>query len=130
MLNGADVKDASFDTAIFACLSSAPPSLEASERADYYGLFVGNRTETADAEQAYTQAVLAGTETWVRLSKSRWPAHWHGKYRDPVVIWRLALYGHPDAGGYWEKHWDSHLRKVGFAPFAAENWPSIYHHPV
>ena len=28
----------------------------------------------------------------------------------------LSLYGHPDAGGYWEKHCETHLGKVGFTP--------------
>ena len=47
--------------------------------------------------------------------------------RDPVVPLVRALYGHPYAGGYWERHCDAHLRSVGFA-LVHDNWPSTYFH--
>ena len=47
--------------------------------------------------------------------------------QDPVVPLRLALYGHPDAGGYWEKHCHLHLTKRGFK--LIEDWRSCYYHP-
>ena len=65
--------------------------------------------------------------TWVRLPPECRPASWKGKYADPVVPMVRALYGHPDAGGYWEIHGDSHLKKVGFRPLNV-NWPSVYFH--
>ena len=37
-----------------------------------------------------------------------------------------ALYGHPDAGTYWEKHCNAHLEKIDFKPIP--NWPSTYFH--
>ncbi len=37
--------------------------------ADSYGLQEGNGTETADGEQAYTQTVLKGKKTWIRLPR-------------------------------------------------------------
>ena len=37
-----------------------------------------------------------------------------------------SLYGHPDAGGYWEQHCNAHLKKSGFEPI--ENWPSMFFH--
>ena len=55
----------------------------------------------ADAEQAYIQAELRGTETWVELPKEAWLKSWSGMLR-PVCPLKLALYGHPDAGGHWE----------------------------
>ena len=45
----------------------------------------------------------------------------------PVVRLRLALYGHPDSGTYWERHCDAHLRSVGFEPIS-EVWNSCYWH--
>ena len=33
---------------------------------------------------------------------------------DPVVRLGLALYGHPDAGGFWERHREEALKSVGF----------------
>ena len=49
-----------------------------------------------------------------------------GKYDNPVVPLVLALYGHPDAGGLWERHCETHLKKVGFSP--VDNWLSTFWH--
>ena len=46
--------------------------------------------------------------------------------KDPVCPLVLALYGHPDSGGFWEKHCDAHLRTIGFEPI--EDWLSCYWH--
>lgn len=40
---------------------------------------------------------------------------------------KKALYGHPDAGTFWEHHCDSCLRRGGFEPI--ESWQSCYWHP-
>ena len=53
---------------------------------------------------------------------------WVGKYRDPLVRLKLALYGHPDSGGYWEQKCDSHPQQVGFKPIV--DWRSCYDHEV
>ena len=63
--------------------------------------------------------------TWVRLPKDQWPAAW-SKYHDPVCPLLLALYGHPDAGGYWEQHCEAHLLQSGFA--VIPEWRSCYWH--
>eukprot|EP00972_Heterocapsa_arctica_P073564 10864119-Heterocapsa_arctica.AAC.1 len=47
--------------------------------------------------------------------------------RRPVVQLKKALYGHPDSGTFWEKHCDTHVRKVCFLP-VSEEWPSCYYH--
>ena len=69
--------------------------------------------QQADAEQAYIQADLQGATTWVMLPEELWPEDWWvvsvdgprtPKYDKPVVILKKALYGHPDAGTYWEMH--------------------------
>jgi hypothetical protein len=38
----------------------------------------------------------------------------------------LALYGHPDSGGYWEKHCHKHLVAAGFTEIP--DWRSCYRH--
>ena len=87
--------------------------------------------KTGDAEGAYTQAYLltedGSVETWIQRPRDRWPPEWEGKYHDPWVRLNLALYGHPDAGGYLEDHCDQQLRKVGFSP-VGDAWPSVYWH--
>ena len=87
--------------------------MEAARSADAYGMSPGNDFEQCDAEQAYTQALLKGITTWVRLPRDQWPASWAGM-QDPVCPLILALYGHPDSGGHWELHCAQLLASVGF----------------
>ena len=101
--------------------------MEGARAADAYGLLPDHDSQQSDAEQAYTQAWLTGTETWVRLPKDQWPQAWiDSGLRDPVCPLILSLYGHPDAGGYWERHCDKHLIAVGFKPI--REWRSCYFH--
>ena len=66
--------------------------------------------------------------TYVRLPRNRWPKWWVDKgYKDPVVPLILALYGHPDSGGYWEKHCISVLKPLGWEP--VPTWPSVFWNP-
>ena len=44
-----------------------------------------------------------------------------------MVLVRKALYGHPDAGTFWEQRCDESVRAVGFEPIG-EEWPSVYIH--
>ena len=99
--------------------------MEAAKAADCYGFFPGHPVEQADAEQAYTQAKLGGTPTWVSLPPEARPAAWAGM-KNPVCPLRLALYGHPDSGGFWEKHCADHLLKAGFVEI--DEWRSCFFH--
>ena len=38
----------------------------------------------------------------------------------------MALYGHPDAGGFWEQHCEAHVLSKGFTPIPS--WRSCYFH--
>ncbi len=87
--------------------------MEAAKAADCYGLIEGHIVMQADAEQAYTQALLKGTTTWVRLPRDQWPKSWAGM-SDPVCPLVLALYGHPDSGGHWERHCEKQLVSKGW----------------
>ena len=126
VFEGNNVRTQTAEEAVFAELSSSPSSMEASKFGDFYGRWPGHSCQAADAIQAYTQAKLKGTKTWVRLPRDQWPPEWE-HMADPVVPLLLALYGHPDSGGYWEAHCEEHLVKVGFRP--VENWRSTFWHP-
>ena len=105
--------------------------MEASRIADFFGCAPGHEVEVADAEQAYIQAEMKGTPTWVCLPPEHRPAWWAKKYphmRRPVCRLNKALYGHPDAGTFWEEKSDNHAKSVGFEPIGPE-WPSCYFHP-
>jgi len=125
---------ANYEAAMFQDLGSAPASMEASKNVDCYGCFPGHFIEQADAEQAYIQAELTGTETWIAIPEEAWPESWWiypagvspdaagsdllrtPKYDRPVCRLLRALYGHPDAGTMWEKHCHTRLLKKGFKP--------------
>ena len=101
--------------------------MEAARAADCYGLFPGHAVEQSDAEQAYTQAWLTGTETWVRLPRDQWPQKWKDEgLVDPVCPLKLALYGHPDSGTDWETYSHEHVASVDFQP--VEGWPCCFWH--
>ena len=125
VFRGNEVRDEYSQIAIFDELSSSPATLEASKAVDAYGCFPGNDSEQCDAEQAYVQSELGGTETWVSLPKDKWPKSWH-EFRNPVCKLKLSLYGHPDAGGYWEAHCKQKLIAGGFQ--LIPDWPSMYWH--
>ncbi|CAE8630163.1 unnamed protein product, partial [Polarella glacialis] len=97
---GNNVRDEDGQVALFGDLSSAPVTMEASRMCDAFGLLSGHAIEQADAEQAYIQSPLGGTETYIRLPKELQPDSWK-HMRDPVCKLVMSLYGHPDAGGFW-----------------------------
>ena len=79
----------------------SPVTMEASRVADMIGCAPGNSLEIADAEQAYIQADMQGTETWVCLPPEARPDWWKDSWpnlRRPVCRLKKALYGHPRAG--------------------------------
>ena len=83
------------------------------------------RSRSRDGESAYTQAELQGPPTWVRIPRERWPQSWVDEgLVDPVCPLMLALYGHPDAGGFWERRCEKAVSEVGFTP----DWPSVFFH--
>jgi len=95
------------DEAQFADLGSAPATTEAARLCILKGLLPGNRIEQADARQAYIQAKLGGTETWVEIPVEGWPPEWKvdgPPCKRPCARLIQALYGHPDSGTYWEMH--------------------------
>ena len=127
VFQGNNVRDQNWEVAMFQDLSSCPATMEAGKACDFYGSLPGHVIQQSDAEQAYTQSKLGGDPTWVRLPKEQWPESWKGM-QDPVCPLKLALYGHPDAGGYWERHCEAHLvEKVGFVPIP--EWRSCFWHP-
>ncbi len=66
---GNDVRDEYGAAALFAELSSAPVSLEAGKVGDMLGCQFEWDIQQSDATQAYTQSLLHGTPTWVRLPR-------------------------------------------------------------
>jgi hypothetical protein len=104
VLPGDNVKDRDFNWPEFCELGFSPPSIEAAKAIDAMESLPGYKVKTGDARGAYTQSLRRGAETWATLPENRWPKHWKGKFRRPVVKLVLALYGHADADGFREEH--------------------------
>ena len=105
VFQGNNVVTQNWEAAMFQDLGSNPSSMQSGKAADCYGCLNERCTQQADAEQAYVQAELKGTETWVALPSEAWPKSWYNvdgspKYERLVVKLLRALYGHPDAGAF------------------------------
>ena len=77
------------------------------------------------------QAEMKGDPTWVCLPPEAQPQWWRKKFphlRRLACRLLKALYGHPDAGTYWEQKCGAHVKAVGFVPIRPA-WPSCYFHP-
>ena len=122
------MRDQSNHWAMFSEATSCPATMAAGKMCDAYGMLPGHALQVSDGESAYTQAKLLGPTTWVRIPKDQWPQAWvDAGYDDPVCPLILALYGHPDAGTFWEKHCEARLIEVGF--IRVPEWPSVFYHP-
>ena len=101
VFQGNKVKDERGLAALFADQGSSASMLSTAKLVDYISRLPGCSGEQGDAPSAYTQATLYNSNpenevvTWIFLPKDQWPEEWHGKYKNPVVRLRLALYGHP-----------------------------------
>ena len=128
VFEGCFVRDQSNHWAMFSEATSCPATMAAGKMCDAYGMLPGHALQVSDGESAYTQAKLLGPTTWVRIPKDQWPQAWvDAGYDDPVCPLILALYGHPDARTFWEKHCEARLIEVGF--IRVPEWPSVFYHP-
>ena len=114
VFQGNNVKDELGYDAVFTDQGSSAIFLAASKLLDVVSMLPGCDGGQSDAPQAYTQALFDNGEndevgTWVFLPQDQWPSGWIGKFKRPVVRLRLALYGHPLSGLFWEE----------YAPFVA-----------
>ena len=98
-------------------LNASPTAVFTANSNLAYGLLPGHSTTQADAVRAYIQSELKGTETWVHVPKELWPPEWNQRgYVRPMCLLHKSLYGHPDSGGYWERHLTKAVRKRGGIP--------------
>ena len=126
VFQGNRVQDQNANYAVFDELASSASLMSAGKMLDIIGCQDGFTVEQSDAQQAYTQSELGGVETWIMLPRDQWRPGWSGKFRVPVVRLRLALYGHPLSGAYWERHCTAKLKEAGFEPIPT--WESCFLH--
>ena len=75
VFQGNRVKDQNFQDALFQDLGNAPATMDAARACDAYGCLPGHTSMLADAIQAYIQAKLKGTETWIVLAAEQRPTN-------------------------------------------------------
>ena len=98
-------------------LGSAPPSMEDSRVLDASSLQPGYEVTVSDADSAYLQAFCdSAVEVWVELPYEYWEDSWKTDPNlvRPMVRLVLALYGHADSGGYWERKSYGDLAECGW----------------
>ena len=113
---GDDTRDEFGAAAVFQELSASPTSIQDTNCSIAYGLLPGHKTTTADAVKAYIQAPLRTKHpTWVRIPRELWPedGSWEGKYSQPMCLLERALYGHPESGAHWERHFTAVVESLG-----------------
>ena len=102
VFRGNDVKDQNWEVAMFQEMATTPTTLEASRYSDLLSCFPGNSVEGRDVEQAYLQADMEGTPTYIVLPKELWTPEMF-KMRCPVFRLEKALYGHKNPGAFWQR---------------------------
>ena len=107
-------KDEHGAAAVYQELSANPTSVQGLNACLAYGLLPGHKATAADAIKAYVQALLSSRyKTWIELPPELRPSWWRQKFVRPVVLLVKALYGHPDAGGLWERHLKKIIQTLG-----------------
>ena len=95
-------------------LGANPTSVQGLNACLAYGTLPGNQATAADAVKAYVQAMLSSKfRTWIELPPELRPKWWKDKFVKPVVLLVKALYGHPDAGGLWERRLKTIIKSLG-----------------
>ena len=97
---GNDAEDQNWDAAMLQEMATAPTTLEASRYSDVLSCFPGNSVEWRDVQQAYLQAEVEGTPTYVVLPPKLWTPELK-KMRRPVFRELKAPYGHKNSGADW-----------------------------
>jgi hypothetical protein len=122
---------------LFEEISNSPASFTASRVVLASAALKKQRVSFRDAMQAYLQASICGpgrVTTWVELPRDWWPNSWFvdgkarqvPKYRRPVCLLLLALYGHPESGRLWEILAEAVLIDNQWAK--VWEWPGVYYH--
>ena len=132
VFDGSDIQVANNSAAyeLFQEVSGPPATMTDARIALAAAALTGKVASFRDAEQAYIQAHIdtpGRPKTYVRLPKSWWPQHWHGRFTDPCVPLSRALYGHPEIGALWVKHLATVLGGLNFEK--VDGHPGVWWNP-
>ena len=113
--------------AIFQEMASRPTTITSLNIAIAYGILFGHKVTVADAIKAYVQSLLKSKDpTYLEMPKHLVPDKF--KHIDrPCFRLVRALYGHPEAGGHWERHLTLIVKALGGRP--VNGHPSCFWFP-
>lgn len=131
---GHNVHDETNTSAVFRDNSASASLIVSGKVVNAISLLPGFAEQQADGVKDYTQALLYNSPTddrnhiptWIFLPEDQCLPDWHKRFSRPVILLRVALYGHPLAGDFWDRHRTTQLRKAGFQ--TVEGWESVYVH--
>lgn len=110
--------------AVFQEMASRPTTITSLNIAVAYGIMFGNKITVADAIKAYVQSLLKSKDpTYIEMPKHLVPDKYKHINRPCFRLVR-ALYGHPEAGGHWERHLTAIVKALKGA--AIPNHPSCF----
>ena len=103
MFRGDSLKRQDNSWAVFQEMTSSACLMSASKLIDAVGMMPGHACQQSDAPGAFTKALFGRKiATWVSIPRNMWPSSW-AKFQNPVLLFTLALYGHPLSGVSWEQ---------------------------
>ena len=131
------MKDDSGSYAVFTEQGSSASQMTAAKVMDIISRLPGCAGQAADAVSAYTQVKMEDApkilkipksecpDIWIRLPRHKWPKSW-SSMEDPVVPLEQNLYGHPLAGLFWKRQFETILMKYGWEKVS--NWECLFVH--
>ena len=94
-------------------MSSRLTTIVATNVSVAWGMLDGHKTTVADVVRAYVQSLLKTKDpTFVEFPRRLCPKRGRGMRR-PCSRLSKSLYGHPEAGGHWERHLEVIVVRMG-----------------
>ena len=137
VFGGNNVQDEFGLAATFPEAGSGASYGAASKLLDAVANLPGNVGQQSDAPAAYTQSDMYEddiendeVDTWIQLPEWQWTPAMKAAHeqtgRRPVCKLLRSLYGHPNAGLFWERKYKGILRKAGFKEMLG--WECMFYH--
>lgn len=119
------------DGSMFQEVGSSLANMQIGNTVDGYTCFQDIRVHKVVWNRLMSKHGWTGVESGVALPMAAWLAGWFDKdgtplYKQTGVRMRRALYGHPDAGLFWEQQCVAAVRYFCF--LFVETSPSCYYH--
>ena len=127
VFRGDNIRDENGVLAVFSEQAASASHVEAARSLDALARMPDCDGFDIDAIGAFHQIPLGKDcpTTWCSVPKHRQPPEW-AKYKNPVCIMGVNLYGHPQAQNYWHNHVNKIMLGEGFVPVTS--WECVYVH--